>query len=80
MTTTERFIPRLLCGVLLQEPGELLQLLGGHLPEESGELVLPLVAVGEKRELQRGTVEQDELDVEHGLLLLHVVADLCVSV
>lgn len=58
---------------------ELQQAPGRHLLEQGGELVLPLVAVLHERELEVGTVQQHELDVEHRLLLLHVVGHLRVA-
>ena len=53
---------------------------GGDLVQQSGELVLPLLAVREDGELERRRVQQDVLDRQYRLLHLHVVRHLRVSV
>ena len=62
-----------LLSVLFEEVVEFFELGGGDLPEQRGELVLPLLAVGEDRLFEWRAVEQHELDVQDRLLGLHVV-------
>lgn len=70
--------PILLC-ILLQVGVQLQEAPGCHLLEQSRELVLPLVAVLHQRELEIRAVQQHKLDVEDGLLLLHIISNLCVA-
>ena len=66
--------------VLLEVLDELDERLARQLEQQRRELVLPLLAVREQRELERRAVQQDELNRLHRLLILNVVLHFGVSV
>ena len=69
----------LLLSVCAQKCGQLLEFCGGNLIQQVSELVLPLLTVSQDGKLEGRAVQQDELDVEDGLLCLHIVGHLSVS-
>lgn len=70
--------PALLC-ILLQVGVQLQETPSSHLPQQSRELVLPLIAVLHQGELEVRTVQQHKLDVGDGLLFLHIISNFCVA-
>lgn len=55
-----------------------MQATGRNVPQQSGELVLPLLAVAEYGRLERGTIQQHKLNAEYGFLHLNTVCYLVV--
>ena len=72
--STQRF------GVGLHKLVQLRQFGYSHLLEDPREAILPFVAVAKDGEFERRWVQQDELDVDNGLLLLDVIGDFSVPV
>ena len=62
--------------IFLEEGVEVFEAGDGNLTQQCCELALPLLAVSQDGCLQGRAVQQNELDVEDGLLSLHIVGHL----
>ena len=66
--------------VVFEELVQISELLTSHLCQQSSELILPFITVTEKGKFERGTIQEDKLDVEYCLLLLYIIGYLCIPV